>query len=150
MLGAAVRHILELRYIQSIREEEGGAYSVRVSFNVIKTPVPGFMMNVSFDTDPLKADKLVGIVHREIQKLIENGPTDVDLQKAKEYFLKQRPEDLKENNWWNSLLSDYYYYGLDYLSGYENRVKALDLKAVHEFAKKVLTQGNTIEVIMRP
>ncbi|MEI7983849.1 MAG: insulinase family protein, partial [Bacteroidota bacterium] len=29
LLGAALRHILELRYIQSIREDEGGTYSVR-------------------------------------------------------------------------------------------------------------------------
>lgn len=150
LLGAAVRHILELRYVQSIREDEGGAYSIRISFNISKNPVPGFMMNVIFDTDPLKADKLIGIVHKEVSKLVENGPTEVDLQKAKEYFLKQRPEDMKENNWWNLILSDYYYYGLDYLTGYEDKVKALDAEAIHGFAKKILTQGNSIEVIMRP
>ena len=150
LLGAAIRHILELRYVQAIREDEGGAYSVRVSFGVNKNPVPGFNLVVSFDTDPVKSDKLVGIVHKEIKKMVDNGPSEVDLQKAKEYFLKQRQEDMKENNWWNSILGDYYFYGLDNISGYENKVKALDVKAVHEYAKKVLTQGNIIEVIMRP
>jgi zinc protease len=150
LLAAAVRHILELRYVQSIREDEGGAYSVRISFNIYKNPVSGFTMTVSFDTDPVKADKLVGIVHREVKKLIENGPTEIDLQKAKEYFLKQRAEDMKENNWWNTILGDYYFYNLDYLNGYENKVNALTLKSVQDFAKKTLTQGNTVEVIMRP
>ncbi len=150
LLGAALRHILELRYVQSIREDEGGAYSVRVSFGLNKVPIPAFALNVSFDTDPAKADKLVGIIHSEIRKMVENGPSEADLQKAKEYFLKQRPEDMKENNWWSSVLSDYYYYGMDNLSNYESNVKALDVKAVHEFAKKVLTQGNTLQLIMRP
>jgi zinc protease len=150
ILGAALRHVLELRYIESIREDEGGAYSVRVSYNVNKFPVPGFSMIVSFETDPVKADKLIGIVHREIKKMVETGPTEADLQKAKEYFLKQRQEDMKENSWWVSRMDDYYFYNLDFLTGYDNKVKALNIQSVHDYAKKVLTQGNVIQVVMRP
>jgi zinc protease len=150
LYGAAMRHCLELRYIESIREDEGGAYSVRTSFSVNKYPVPGFRMVVSFDTDPLKTDKLVGIVHREANKMRENGPTEIDLQKAREYFIKQRQEDLKENTWWLSTLGEYYFYGMDFMTGYEEKVKALDTKTIHNFAKKVLSQGNIIEVVMRP
>ena len=150
LFGAAIRHVLELRYVQAIREDEGGTYSVRISFNVNPYPEPGFMMNVSFDTDPLKADKLVSIVHREIRNLLETGPTEVDLQKAKEDFLKQRPEDMKENNWWSNTLADYYFFNFDYLTGFEAKVSALNTKSVQEYAKKVLSQGNVIEVIMRP
>jgi zinc protease len=150
VLAAALRHVLELRYIQAIREDEGGAYSVRVSMTLSKFPVPGYYLNVSFDTDPAKSDKLVGIIHQEIQKLLQNGPSETDLQKAREYFLKQRQEDLKENTWWGTVLGDYYFYGIDNLTGYEDLVKALDTKTVHAFARKTLEQGNTIEVIMRP
>ncbi|MEI7500336.1 MAG: insulinase family protein [Bacteroidota bacterium] len=150
LLGAAIRHILELRYVQSIREDEGGAYSVRTSYTLNNFPVTRFLLNVSFDTDPAKADKLLGIVHREVGKLIDNGPTETDLLKAKEYFLKQRPEDLKENTFWSTILSDYYFYGMDYFSGFENKVKALDVKSVHDYVKKTLTQGNEVQVIMRP
>ena len=150
LLGAAIRHILELRYIDYIREEEGGAYNVRVSYNVNKNPVPGFMMNVIFDTDPVKADKLTGIVHREVKRLVENGPSETDLQKAKEYFLKQRQEDLKENSWWNNTLTDFYFYNLDFFTGYENKVKALNAASIKEYAGKAFSQGNSIEVIMRP
>jgi len=150
LMGAAIRHILELRYVQSIREDEGGAYSVRISNTLNKYPVAGFMLNVSFDTDPLKADKLLGIVHRELASLIEKGPSESDLLKAKEYFLKQRPEDLRENTFWSNILFDNYFYGLDYLSGFENRVKALNVNAVHDYAKKTMMQGNEVNIIMRP
>lgn len=150
ILGSALRHVLELRYIERIREDEGGAYSVRVQYNVNKLPVPGFNLVVSFETDPLKADKLIGIVHTEIKKMVENGPSEADLQKAKEYFLKQRQEDMKENGWWMSRMDDYYFYNLDFLTGYDNKVKALNIQSVHDYAKKVLTQGNVVQVVMRP
>ncbi len=150
ILGAALRHVLELRYIERIREDEGGAYSIRVSYNLNKLPVPGFSMIVSFETDPVKADKLIGIVHTEIKKMVENGPSDADLQKAKEYFMKQRQEDMKENSWWMSRMDDYYFYNLDFLTGYDDKVKALNIESVHDYAKKVLTQGNVVQVVMRP
>ena len=150
VLGAAMRHILELRYVERIREDEGGAYSVRVSMISDKLPVPGFKFVVTFETDPLKADKLIGIVHSEVKKLISQGPADADLQKFKEYALKQRPEDMKENSWWNSTVQEYYENKLDYLTGYESKVKALNAKAVQEFAKITLGQDNVVEVIMRP
>ncbi len=150
LLGAAMRHILELKYIERIREDEGGAYSVRVSFATSKLPVPSFGFVVTFETDPAKADKLLGIVHSEADKFLKSGPSDADLQKFKEYALKQRPEDMKENNWWNSIVQEYYQNNLDYLSGFEAKVKALDVKAVQEFAKKALGQDNVVEVIMRP
>jgi zinc protease len=150
LMGAAIRHMLELRYVQSIREDEGGAYSVRTSYFLNNYPESGFFLNVSFDTDPLKADKLVGIVQREVTNLIDNGPLETDLQKAQEYFLKQRPEDLKENTFWSSLLFDYYFTGMDYLSGFENKVKALNVKSVHDYARKILSGKNEVKVIMRP
>ena len=150
LLGAAMRHVLELSYIERIREDEGGAYSVRVSFSTQKLPVPSFSFIVTFETDPLKADKLVGIVRSEVQKFIKTGPLVADLQKFKEYALKQRPEDMKENSWWNSIIQEYYQNKLDYLTGFESKVTALDCKAVQDFAKKALGQDNVVEVIMRP
>ena len=150
VFGAAIRHILELRYIEKIREDEGGAYSVRVSFNTEKLPVPGYKFIVNFETDPVKADKLIGIVYSEIANFLKNGPSEADLQKYKEYALKQRPEDMKENAWWNTIMQEFYTNNLDYLSGYETRVKALDTRAVQDMAKKFLGQDNVIEVIMRP
>jgi zinc protease len=137
--------------VEAIREEKGGSYHVGVSSQPRRLPEQIFTLSMSFDTDPKLADDLKAIVHREVKKIVDNGPTEVDLQKAKEFFLKQRQEDMKENNWWLSgPLTEYYYHNIDILNGYETRVKNLTVKAVQDYAKKVLTQGNTIEVVMRP
>jgi zinc protease len=151
MYMGTIRHILELRYTETIREEKGGSYSIGVSYSPKKLPEPSFNLTMSFSTDPKLADELKAIIYREVKKLIENGPTEADLQKAKEYFLKLRQEDLKGNSWWvNSTLIEYYYQNIDLLNGYENRIKDMTVKSVQDYAKKALSQGNIIEVVMRP
>ncbi len=150
VMAAAIRHILELRYIESIREKEGGTYSVRTGLSLDKLPEPSYNLNISFDTDPLKADKLIGIVHQEIQNLLQNGPSETDLQKAKEYFIKQRQEDMKENTWWNSILQDFYFRNVDYVNTYEKEVNALTTKDVHAYAKSLFADPDKVSIIMRP
>jgi zinc protease len=150
VLGAALRHILELKYIQKIREDEGGAYSIRIAFNLPKYPLPYFRLTTQFETDPAKADKLLGIVYLEAQKMADHGPDEADLAKAKEYFLKQRAEDMKENTWWLNTLTDFYFYDMDYLTGYEAKVNALTPNAVKDFAFKLVSQQNVVEVVMKP
>ena len=146
----AFSHILDLRYTETIREEQGGTYGVDVYGSIEKRPEASFGLYIIFDTDPLKADMLKDIVHRELKKIVDNGPTEVDLQKAKEFFLKQRQENLKENNWWNTMIYNSTVDNINMVTGYEEMVKALTTKSLQDYAKKVLTQGNIIEVVMRP
>ena len=150
MLAAAIRHCLELRYTESIREDEGGTYSVRVSMNIQKFPEPAYKLTVMFDTDPVKADRLAGIVHREVSLMQEQGPREDDLLKAKEYFMKKRQEDLKENNWWDNMLTDYYFSGTDMINAYGELVEGLEPSVIREYAHSLFSQGNVTEVIMRP
>ncbi len=150
MLAAALRHCLELRYTESIREDEGGTYSVRVSMNIQQFPEPAWKLTVMFDTDPVKADRLAGIVHREIRLMQEQGPREDDLLKAREYFLKKRQEDLKENNWWDNMLTDYYFSGTDMINDYGELVDGLEPSRIREYAHTLFSQGNVTEVIMRP
>jgi len=142
-------HILKLRYTESIRVEKSGSYYINVSANIREYPFPCFAINVSFETNPKQADELIAIVFREIKKIVENGPTEADLQKAREFFLKRHQETLKSNNSWQSILVEYYFHHTNFIEGYENRVNNLTVKSVQDYARKVLTQGNILQVIMR-
>ena len=145
-----IRHILKLRYTETIREEKSGSYHVDVSANMREYPFPCFTVSISFETDPKLADELKAIVFREIKKIVENGPQEADLQKAKEFFLKQRQEALKDNNSWLGILVEYYFHHTNFIDGYEKMVNNLTVKSVQDYAKKILTQGNIVQVIMRP
>lgn len=147
---SAIKHILNLRYTESIREEQGGTYGVGVGESTTRLPSKSFVLRISFDTDPAKADMLKDIVYKELNKLVEEGPTEVDLNKAKEFFIKKQQENLKENNWWIANLFTYYFNGVEQVIDYDQKVNALTTQSIQEYAKKVLTQGNVVEVVMRP
>lgn len=152
LLLKAIKHVLDIRYTKTIREEEGGTYGVEVWNNSTEYPYESFSLNIMFDCDPEKAEKLKSIVFDEIDNLLNNGPTEEDLNKAKENFLKNRENSLKENKFWlNSIVFNIKHDEniLDH-EKYENLIKSITSDKVKKAANKLLTQGNTIEIIMQP
>jgi len=146
----AIDHVLDLRYTETIREDEGGTYGVSANASLSKTPINQAMVTMYFDTDPDKADHLVGIIHREFEKIVKEGPTEEDLNKAREYFLKSRQENLRENRFWSSAIREYYSNGVDVVTNYDEMVKKLDTQAVKKAASKFFDKTNMLEVIMSP
>jgi zinc protease len=146
----AIDHVLGLRYTETIREEEGGTYGVSARGNLSKTPFEQASVIMFFDTDPEKADHLVGIIHSELKKIVDEGPTEVDLNKAREYFLKTRQERLRENRFWSSAIREYYSNDVDLINGYEDFVKNLNVIDVQKAAQDFFKDANTLEVIMSP
>ncbi|HOP02851.1 MAG TPA: insulinase family protein [Tenuifilaceae bacterium] len=150
LFTSAIEHVLGLRYTESIREKEGGTYGVSARINLSKTPENTANVNIFFDTDPEKATHLVGLVHEEFQKIINEGPTELDLNKAREYFLKTRQERLRENRFWANAIREYYQNNIDVLSGYEDMVKKLSTSSVQKAAKDFFTKTNMVEIVMSP
>lgn len=150
VLMSAIDHVLGLRYTETIREKEGGTYGVSTRGIISKTPISQAMLQMYFDTDPEKAEHLVGIIHDELKKIIDEGPTEEDLKKAREYFLKTRAERLRENRFWASVIRDYYTNDIDVLSNYEELVRNLNTKTVQKAAKEFFKDANMLEVVMSP
>lgn len=146
-----IGRILSTRYLESIREREGGSYGVGCFGTVDRKPVEQARLIMQFDTDPDKQERLMAIIHEEVQTIVENGPLASDLQKEKESMLKDFQEDLEKNAWWdNTVLFNYYVYGVNYLTGYEEAVRAITAESVQETLRKLLEAGNVFEVVMFP
>jgi zinc protease len=150
LLASAIEHVLDLRYTETIREKEGGTYGVSARISISKYPINQVMVNMFFDTDPAKADHLIGIIHSELEKIIKEGPTEVDLNKAREYFLKTRQERLRENRFWSSAIKEYYSNGVDMFTGYEAMVQNLKSAEVQKAAQRLFNNANMLQVIMGP
>jgi zinc protease len=145
-----IGRILSTRYLESIREREGGSYGVGTYgfMNILPTPKAGLIMQ--FDTDPKKQTRLMEIIHEEVQTIIENGPLASDLQKEKESMLKDFQEDLEKNNYWNDALYMYHMYGIDYIRDYKAAVEAITAETVQATLKQLVDAGNVFEVVMFP
>ena len=81
--------VLDMVYTEEVREKEGGTYGVNCYGDLQKYPKEQLLLQIVFQTDPAKKDKLAGIVVDELKKLAAEGPSDVRLQKVKEYMLKK-------------------------------------------------------------
>ena len=58
---------------------------------------------VAFDCDPAKANHLKSLIYKEIEKIVKDGPTAVDLDKSVKNMLKTREQSKLHNKYWFSL-----------------------------------------------
>jgi zinc protease len=145
-----VESILNIIYTESIREKEGGTYGVSVTGNLSKEPKQRFFFQIYFDTDPAKREKLTGIVYDEVKKLMADGPSDVNINKSKEFMLKKHQEDLAENGYWSGIIYNDIVHGIDSHSKVEQIISSVTPAMIKDFANKIFSQGNTIEISMSP
>ena len=145
-----IGRILSTRYLESIREREGGSYGVGCAGGLNVYPVPTAYLLMQFDTDPEKQTKLMSIIHEEVNTIIENGPLAKDLNKEKESMLKDFQEDLEKNSYWDTALYMYYMYGINYIADYQAAVENITAETVQSTLKQLVASGNMFEVVMLP
>jgi len=144
--------LLTKRYMESIREEEGGSYGVSVGGSMNKIPREEFRMTITFDTDPEKREKLLGIVWSEMNGIKNNGPDLSDLEEVKRALIKVRKEQLDKNGFWmssilNSLMSEMDFQNME---EYTEFVNSIDAKTIQKLTKKMLSKPDVVEVLMNP
>ncbi|WP_321318021.1 insulinase family protein [Labilibaculum sp.] len=152
MMMDVVAKLLDKRYLEVIREKEGGSYGVGVRAGVDKFPREEYKLVIRFDTDPAKAEKLKGIVYSEIQALFNEGVKEDDLHEAKENFIKVRQENLRKNDYWLNAINRYYVYDEEMMSAedYESMINSITKEKVEKFARKYFAVPAKIEVVMSP
>ncbi len=145
-----IGRILSTRYLESIREREGGSYGVGTYGYVSGLPAPEAGLIMQFDTDPKKQSRLMEIIHEEVQTIIDNGPLAKDLQKEKESMLKDYQENLEKNGYWRNAIYMYYLYGTNEIRDYKAAVEGITAATVQQTLKKLVSAGNVFEVVMFP
>ena len=147
-----LKDILRSRYTTSIREEKGGTYGVGVGCSVDPYYTPTYQFAIQFDTNETMADELSEIVVAEIKELAANGPKAEDLNKVREYLIKEWNNRLVQNGAWMSYIRHFYTYGEDMnrVANYENIVKSMTGEKIAAMAAKILADNNMTYVVMRP
>jgi zinc protease len=147
-----VAKLLSKRYLEVIREEEGGSYGVGVRGTVSHYPKEEYALTISFDTDPEKADKLKGIVYAEIEKLYKEDLKLEELEETKSNMLKVREENLRQNKYWMDAIMHYYKHNETVVvpAAMEDIINDITPEKVQKFAKKYIGSTSKIEVVMSP
>ena len=147
---SALADILDLRYTATMREEEGATYGVSVSGAVSVRPIPTGTLSIRFDTDPKLEEKMLGIIHSELDTLAQRGPLPEDMNKVKLNLKKQYSEDIAENGWWMSVINRYYRDHVNYVTHYEKAIDALNGEHIKKIANQILESKNRLVILLQP
>lgn len=145
-----IGRILSTRYLESIREREGGSYGVGTYGYVQAWPVAKAALLMHFDTDPDKQKRLMEIIHEEVMTIVKEGPLATDLDKEKASMLKDFSENVEKNDWWLEILEQYQKLGVNIYADYQSTVQGIDATKVQQMLTRLVEAGNVMEVVMMP
>lgn len=146
-----LEELLSKKYLDLIREEEGGSYGVHVSSGISRKPSDEYSMTINFDSDPEKEQKLTEIIYEQIGLMQRNLAKAEDIQSVKNTLLKARSEKILTNGFWlgnlnNMLINDESFNDDAVYKKTLNEVTPEDVRA---FAKEFFAKPSTVEVIMK-
>ena len=148
LLMSITSQILDIVYTEEIREKEGGTYGVSSYGEISNVPNDKARLEIYFQTDPEKREYLTQMAIDLLAKYAEEGPSQENLDKVREYMQKKYVESQKENDYWSNLMINYLLDGYDGHKDYLAVLGSITTEDLKEFAKNLLKQGNVIEVSM--
>ena len=143
-------YIIDMIYTKTIREDEGGTYGVGTAMAGQRQPVERAIIQVSFDTNPEAAPKLIELAVKGLNDLAQNGPTEEQMSKAVENLKKNIPESRISNSYWMGALDNWYDFGINSDAEYEEAVNSVTAEDVKTVLQAVLAQNNMIQVVSAP
>ena len=141
---------LDMVYVETLRESEGGTYGASVATVCGREPKNVAILQVAFETNPESAEKLAKLAVDGVQKLISEGIPADKFDMIIKNVQKNIPQDRISNGYWSGVLQKYVEFGDKYDSEYENAVNAATPEAVVEAVKKLVEADNFIQLIVSP
>lgn len=146
----ALGQVVTIKVIEKLREDESGIYGGGARGSMSKVPYGTYNFSISFPCGPENAEKLTKSALVELQKLIDNGPEQKDLDKYKEGEYNDDKTNMRDNGYWMNSLTKNQLDGSDKyeILNYQEKVKALTVKDVQDVAKKYLLKGRIVATLM--
>ena len=139
---------MQMLYTETVREDEGGAYSVGVSASLRDYPEQQGIMQIVLPTAPDKRDRMMEVIEQGIKRICDEGPSEDNLQKIRQYMLRSHSEDLKKNDYWMNELQARTRYGEDNVTSYEREVERVTIADLQKLARRIFSSGNKLVVGM--
>jgi zinc protease len=137
------------RLYREVRDRRGLAYSIETSVDNYSF---GSELSGSFGSDPATIEQALDIVHRELARLAEEGPTDAEIEEAKAALSGQYLRGLvKHIDLANELtLRMQEGYPPDTIATYASRLRAVSRQDVLDFAHRFVAAGRLAVAVAGP
>ncbi|WP_303316529.1 insulinase family protein [Flavivirga abyssicola] len=152
LIAQVIEAMLYTRFLSTLREDEGGTYGSQ-SY-VTLTDIPKSELNVSVDLDaaPEKKENMIRFIKQELNNLANDETYSTDLENAKTYLLDNRKENQQSDFFWENEIVNVILFKRKHISfeDYKEKINAITLENIQDFAKKHILTSNVIQVTLKP
>lgn len=128
---------LSSRLMTSLRDQQGLVYGV---YSSLAAGIGAGPFSIRAGTNPANVDRAVSSILEEVSRMAEGGPTETELEDAKDYLTGVFPVRLETNSGVASQLlsAELYGLGLDYIERYASIVRGVTRDATAAAARAYL------------
>lgn len=143
--------VLKIKLTETLREEMSGVYGSSAYGGMGEHPYGYYYFGISFPCGPENVDALKKRALSELKLLVDNGPSEKDLNKVKEAQLLDHKLNLKSNRYWLNHIKNDHFSGkeVESMEVAQNRIKNMTAKNLQDVGKKYL-QGDYLVGILMP
>ncbi len=134
----SLAQLLNIRYVEKLREEMSGVYGMGIRINLVKIPYNHLEVTLNIPCSPENTEKLTQAALDEIISIQKNGAPDEYVNKVKEAQRRDWEKNLKENGFWMRALMDIYRLNdTGLITRHDDRVNAITSANLQAAARKI-------------
>jgi zinc protease len=143
--------ILEMKYIDKLREEMSGVYTVRAKASFQKIPYSFASLQLRIPCSPDNVDSLVNAAIAVIRKIQTNGVDEKDIIKVKETRRRELETAMQTNNYWITAVQDAILNETSFATvTKEEYIDQITVEEIQRITKEYFDAGEYLEVVLYP
>lgn len=149
LMATMSAQIISTRLLNEVREKEGAVYSIYTQGSQERLSEMSVTYQTIFQVKPEKKDRALEIIRSEFEKLAKETPVE-ELDKVKEFMVKQITEDEHTNSYWCSMMAGNELLPSGICVKAEQTIQSITPEELSGYVNEVMKQNNYRVLVMMP
>ena len=149
LMASMSAQIISARLLSEVREKEGAVYSIYTQGSQDRLSEVSVVYQTIFQVKPEKKDRALEIIRSEFENLAKETPVE-ELDKVKEFMVKQITGDEQTNSYWCSMMAGNELLPAEVCVKAEQVIQSITPKEISGYVNEVMKQNNYRVLVMMP
>lgn len=149
LMASMSAQIISARLLSEVREKEGAVYSIYTQGSQDWLSEVSVVYQTIFQVKPEKKDRALEIIRSEFENLAKETPVE-ELDKVKEFMVKQITGDEQTNSYWCSMMAGNELLPSEVCVKAEQVIQSITPKEISGYVNEVMKQNNYRVLVMMP
>lgn len=149
LMASMSAQIISARLLSEVREKEGAVYSIYTQGSQDRLSEVSVVYQTIFQVKPEKKDRALEIIRSEFENLAKETPVE-ELDKVKEFMVKQITGDEQTNSYWCSMMAGNEVLPSEVCVKAEQVIQSITPKEISGYVNEVMKQNNYRVLVMMP